>query len=99
MITTHLASPVIRFIPAQAAAAASLASGSMTPCPELRVVALTGQPAPGAPPGTRFSSFGSAIFDGAPSIGADSTIGFAGLLSAGTAGFWLDHGSGPELLA
>lgn len=99
MITTLLASPVIRLVAAQVAAAASLAPGSKTPCPDLRVVALTGQPAPGTHAGTRFSFFGSAMFDGAPSIGADSTIGFAGILSDGTAGFWLDHGSGPELLA
>lgn len=65
----------------------------------LRVVALTGQHAPGTPDTTNFSVLGPADFDGAPSIGADSTIGFAGVLSDGTAGFWLDRGSGAQLLS
>src|SRR5262249_36284317 len=40
-----------------------------------------------------------ADFDGAPAMGADSTAAFGAILVDGTAGFWLDRGSGPELLA
>src|SRR5262249_46791038 len=65
----------------------------------LRLVALTGQPAPGAAPGALFATLAPASFDGAPGIGADSTMGFGGVLSDGTAGFWLDHGAGAALLA
>jgi hypothetical protein len=77
----------------------SLTSPSTASAPRLAVVALTGQQAAGAPPGTTFSTFGPAAFDGAPAVGADSTVAFAAILSDATLGFWLDHGSGPELLA
>jgi hypothetical protein len=66
---------------------------------ELRVVAMTGQGAPGAAAGASFALLGPDDFDGAPSIGADSSLAFAAVLSDGTAGFWIDHGSGPRLLA
>src|SRR5262245_7794439 len=81
-----------------AALALCLAPAAAAP-PVLRMVALTGQPAPGTAPGTRFSLFGPAEFDGAPRLGADSTFAFGALLSDGTAGFWLDRGQGPALLA
>ncbi|HEX5043797.1 MAG TPA: choice-of-anchor tandem repeat NxxGxxAF-containing protein [Candidatus Polarisedimenticolaceae bacterium] len=77
----------------------SLTSPSTASAPTLAVVALSGQQAAGAPPGTTFSTFGSASFDGAPAVGSDSTVAFAAILSDATMGFWLDHGSGPELLA
>lgn len=67
--------------------------------PRISAVALTGQQAPGTSPGTTFSVFGSASFDGAPAIGADDTVAFAAILSDATAGFWLDPGFGPALLA
>jgi hypothetical protein len=67
--------------------------------PHVRVVALSGRQAPGTPAGTTFFFLTPSAFDGAPAIGPDSTIGFAGTLSDGTAGFWLDRGSGPSLLS
>jgi hypothetical protein len=99
METPRARSLVTRLIAVPTTVAVSLTPASAAPPPDIRVVALSGQPAPGTPAGTRFSFFGAAEFDGAPGIGADSTFGFAAVLSDGTAGFWLDHGSGPELLA
>lgn len=74
-------------------------TSSALAAPRLGVVALSGQQAAGAPPGTTFSVFGPTSFDGGPAIGPDSTVAFAAILSDATLGFWLDHGSGPELLA
>jgi hypothetical protein len=95
MITSRVASIAITSIATPVAFAAAVVPASATSAPEIRVIALTGQAAPGTPPGVNFSSFGSAAFDGAPAIGADSTFSFAGILSDGTAGFWV--GRGPRL--
>src|SRR5262245_52224593 len=70
----------------------SLTSASAASVPVLSVVARTGEGAADAAPGASYAHFGPLEFDGGPSIGADATIGFAALLSDGTAGFWLDHG-------
>jgi hypothetical protein len=99
MITSRVGSIAITCIATPVAFAAAVVPASATSAPEIRVIALTGQAAPGTPPGVNFSSFGSASFDGAPAIGADSTFSFAGILSDGTAGFWVGRGPRLGLLA